>query len=185
MNEFLKKLKLIDHFTVELEVERYFFVDRLMSVVDPGDTGTLFSSFEGLSSSKKEYKGKVGDNGFEIRRRKRLFDMNMGSAIAKGEWRQRDNHLIIETEINSFNNFFILFFVILIVIYVFGVISLLFARNGEDGNNLITLVALPFLLLHAAFMFGVPYIVMRNSTKRMKYDLTREFHYLAVAKKVS
>ena len=52
MNEFLKKLKLIDHFTVELEVERYLFVDRLMSVVDPGDTGTLFSSFEGFGSSK-------------------------------------------------------------------------------------------------------------------------------------
>jgi hypothetical protein len=185
MNEFLKKLKLIDHFTVELEVERYFFVDRLMSVVDRGDTGTLFSSFEGFSSSKKEYKGKVGDSGFEIRRRKRLFDMNMGAAIAKGKWRQRDNHLIIETEINSFNNFFIFFYGILIIIYGIGIISFLFAGSGEDGGNMFALIGLPFLLIHAAFMFGIPYMVMRNSTNRMKYDLTREFHYLAVAKKVS
>ncbi len=185
MNEFLKKLKLIDRFTVELEVERYFFVDRLTSVVDPGDTGTLFSSFEGFSSSKKEYKGRVGDNAFEIRRRKRLFDMNMGSAIAKGEWRQRDNHLIIETEINSFNNFFILFYGILLVVYGFGILATLLAENAEDGNNLLALIGVPFLLLHAAFMFGIPYMVMRNSTKRMKYDLTREFHYLALAKKVS
>ena len=185
MNEFLKKLKLIDHFTVELEVERHLFVDRLMSVVDPGGTGTLFSAFEGLSSSNKEYKGKVSDNGFEIRRRKRLFEMNMGSAIAKGKWRQKDDQLIIETEINSFNNFFILFFVILIFIYGFGIIAALFAENAEGGNQLVTLIGIPFLLLHAAFMFGVPYMVMRNSTKRTKYDLTREFHYLAVAKKGS
>jgi hypothetical protein len=185
MNEFLRKLKLIDHFTVELEVERYFFVDRLMSVVDPGDTGTLFSSFEGFSSNKKEYKGKVSDNGFEIRRRKKLFDMNMGSAIAKGKWRQKDNNLVIETEVNSFNNFFILFFVILIVIYGFGAIALLFSENSEGGSKMIALMGLPFLLLHAAFMFGIPYMVMRNSTSRMKYDLTREFHYLAVARNSS
>ena len=144
MNEFLKKLKLIDHFTVELEVERYLFVDRLMSVVDPGDTGTLFSSFEGFGSSMKEYKGKVGDSGFEIRRRKRLFDMNMGSAIAKGNWRQRDNHLIIDNEINSFNNFFILFYGILIFVYGFGIMATLLAENTEDGNNMLTLIGIPF-----------------------------------------
>ena len=72
----------------------------------------------------------------------------------------------------------------LIVIYGIGFISLLFAGIGEDGGEMMTLIGLPFLLLHAAFMFGIPYLVMRNSTKRMKYDLTREFHYLAVAKNV-
>ena len=184
MDEFLRKIKLKDSFTVELEVDRYQYVDRLMSVVDPGDTGTLFSAFEGFSSSKREYKGKVNDQGFEIRRRKRLFDMNVIPAIAKGQWRQRDDQLIIETEINSFNNLFIFFYGILIVIYGIGFISLLFAGIGEDAGEMMTLIGLPFLLLHAAFMFGIPYLVMRNSTKRMKYDLTREFHYLAVAKNV-
>jgi hypothetical protein len=185
MDEFLKKIKLKDHFTVELEVERHLFVDRLMSVVDPGDTGTLFSAFEGLSSSKKEYKGKVSDNGFEIRKRKKLFDMNMIPAIAKGQWRQRDNHLIIDTEVSSFSNFYILFFVVLIVLYGVFFMGLLFSEDGGDRNNMTKAIGLPFLLLHAAFMFGLPYMFMRNSTKRMKYDLTREFHYLAVAKQVS
>ena len=54
MDEFLRKIKLKDNFTVELEVDRYLFVDRLMSVVDPGDTGTLFSAFEGLQLQQKE-----------------------------------------------------------------------------------------------------------------------------------
>ena len=131
MDEFLRKLRLKDNFAIELEVEKYFFVDRLTSVVDPGNTGILFSAFEGLSSSKKEYKGKVSDHGFEIRRRKRLFDMNMGSAIAKGQWRQKDDQLIIETEINSFNNFFI-FFYSLYYQPTFCVIAL-FSDNSSIG----------------------------------------------------
>jgi hypothetical protein len=185
MDEFLRKIKLLDHFKVELEIERHLFVDRLMSVVDPGDTGILFASFEGFRSNKKEYKGKVGNDGFEIRRRKKLFDTNMNLAVAKGKLRQRDNYLVIETEVNSFNNFFVFFFIITIVIYGFAIIAILFSENGDDGNNIGTAIGLPFLLLHAAFMFGIPYMMMRNSTKRMKYDLTREFHYLAAIKNYS
>ena len=183
MDEFLKRLKLLDHFTVELEIERHLFVDRLMSVVDPGDTGTLFASFEGFRSNKKEYKGKVGDS--EIRRRKKLFDTNMNLAIAKGKWRQSDNYLVIDTEVKTFNNFFIFFFIIGIVIYGFAVTAILFSENGDDGSNIGSAIGLPFLLLHAAFMFCIPYMIMRNSTKRMKYDLTREFHYLAAIKNSS
>ena len=36
----------------------------------------------------------------------------------------------------------------------------------------------PFLVVHAAFMFGVPYFMMRRSTNRMKYQLEREFYYM-------
>ncbi|HMG88996.1 MAG TPA: hypothetical protein VK589_03015 [Chryseolinea sp.] len=182
MNEFLRRIKLIDDFSVELEVERNVFVDRLMSIVDPGGTGTIFTSFEGFSSNRKEYKGKVGNDGFEIRRRKKLFDTNMNLAIAKGKWRQRENHLIVETEVNSFNNFFILFIVILLGFYAFGVVALLLSNNGTDESNMGMAIGLPFLLVHAAFMLGIPYLVIRRSTNRMKYDLTREFHYLAATK---
>jgi len=185
MTEFLRRIKLLDDFTVELEVERHVFVDRLMSIVDPGGTGTVLTSFEVFSSSRKEYKGKVGNDGFEIRRRKKMFDTNMSLAIAKGKWRQRENHLIVETEVNSFNNFFIFFYVVLIVIYGFAFMAMLLSENGTDESNMGIAMGIPFLLVHAAFMFGIPYFLMRRSTNRMKYDLTREFHYLAATKNSS
>jgi hypothetical protein len=42
MDEFLRKITLLDHFTIELDVERHVFVDRLASIVDPGCTGVIF-----------------------------------------------------------------------------------------------------------------------------------------------
>jgi len=39
-------------------------------------------------------------------------------------------------------------------------------------------IAVPFLFIHAAFMFGIPYFMMRRSVKRMKHDLEREFYYM-------
>jgi hypothetical protein len=38
--------------------------------------------------------------------------------------------------------------------------------------------ALPFIFVHAAFMFGIPYFIMRRGAKKMKHELEREFYYI-------
>jgi hypothetical protein len=103
----------------------------------------------------------------------------MNLAIAKGKLRPRDNQLIVDTELNSFNNFFILFFIILLVFSALGIMVMLLSENGKDEGNMSVAIGLQFLVVHATFMLGIPYLFMRRSTNRMKYDLTREFHYLA------
>jgi len=181
MKEFLRKVKLSDQFTVELEIERSVFVRRFMEMVEPGGTSRLTPSFEMFSSSKKEYRGSVSDYGFTIRRRRRLFDSIWNMAVAKGKWRQRDNHLVIDTEVSSFSNFFIVFYGLVLVIYAIVFSTVLFT---ETPNETFPFFIFPFLFLHAAFMLGIPYMMMRRSTQRMKYDLTRELHYIAANKKV-
>jgi hypothetical protein len=185
MDEFLRKIELLDNFTVELEVDRNVFVDRLMSIVDPGSTETIFTLFEGFGSNGMEYKGKVDNEGFEIRRRKKLFDSNINLAIAKGKWRQREDHLIVNTEVKSFNNFFIFFIIMAIVFYGFAFVAIFLSENGTEESSLWMAISIPFLFVHAAFMLGIPSFIMRRSINRMKYDLTREFHYLAATKNSS
>ena len=87
MKEFLKKIKLIDHFTTEVPLERSQFVSRFEKQVDYGDLDMFSDMFEVFSSSKNEYKGHVNNEGFKIKRRRKLFDMN--SAVASGEFRTK------------------------------------------------------------------------------------------------
>ncbi|SDW42706.1 hypothetical protein SAMN05444411_101694 [Lutibacter oricola] len=175
MKDFLEKIKLIEYFTVELEIQKFDFVSILKKHVDEGDTGIFSDTFDIFSSSKNEYKGQVDFNGFKIKRRKRLFDMNMNFAIAKGNFSQKNEKLIVETEVNGFSNMMIPFYIIGVVFYTIFIGAFFMADNIE-GNGVG--FALPFILIHGAFMFGIPYVFMRRSAKRMKYELEREFYYL-------
>ena len=175
INKLFKKLKLTEYLTTELEIQKNEFVNKLRENVDEGDTGFFSDSFDMFSSSKNEYKGNVGFEGFKIKRRRRFFDMNMNFAIAKGKFIQRDNLLIIETEIKGFHGMMIPTLIILIFIYSFFIGAFLMSDNiegNEDG------FAIPFLIFHAVFMLGIPYLVMRRSINRMKHDLERELYYM-------
>jgi hypothetical protein len=175
MKQFLKKLKLITCFQTELEIQKNDFVDNLRKHVDNACLGLFSDSFDAFSTSKNEYKGEVNDNGFKIKRRRRFFDMNINTAVANGTYDQRDNLLIITTEINGFHGMMIPFYIFCILIYGFIIVS--FLSVNKIGGNMAGF-ALPFILLHAAFMMGIPYLMMRRSTKRLQHELEREFYYL-------
>lgn len=175
MKDFLKKLKLIDYLRIELEVSKQGFVNRLKENVDEGGTGIFSDPFEGFSSSKNEYKGHVGLNNFKIKRRKRLFDVNMNMAVASGTFEQREDKLIINTEINGFTGAMIPFYIFLIIFYLIFITSFLMVDNIEGGMEFFIF---PFIIVHAIFMLGFPYLMMRRSVSKMKYELERDFFYM-------
>jgi hypothetical protein len=51
--------------------------------------------------------------------------MNMNLATAKGSYSQKDNLLLIETEIYGFHGLFIPFYAVVPILYVIGMASLL------------------------------------------------------------
>ncbi|MEX0968450.1 MAG: hypothetical protein WD077_14555 [Bacteroidia bacterium] len=57
MKEFLKRIKLLDHLTTSLELEKNEFVTRFKEHVDEGDMGFFDLTFEVFSTSKNEYIG--------------------------------------------------------------------------------------------------------------------------------
>lgn len=176
MKNFLKQVHLIDHLRTELDgIHKNEFVDRLKQEVDPSDLGIFSDAFDAFSSSKKEYKGHVSYEGFQIKRKKRLFDMNLNLSTASGSFTQKEDKLIIATEINGFSKIMIPFYVFALIIYLVTFLSILFL--GNFGNE--TAFVIPFLLFHGALMMDIPYLLMRRSTSRMKRELEREFHYIA------
>lgn len=175
MKEFLKKIKLIEYLTTDVEIQKTEFVSKFKQHVDEGSTGMFSDTFDVFSSSKNEYKGQVGHEGFKIKRRRKFFDTNMNLAVASGTYRQSNEKLIIETEINGFSAMMIPFYLFAIVFYSIF-IGVFFMADNIEGNG--AGFALPFILIHAAFMFGIPYFIMRRSTKRMKHELEREFYFM-------
>ena len=173
MRDFLIKLKLIDFLTTNLPIDRTTFVQKLSLITDEGSTSMFSDNFDVFSSSKNELKGQVNYEGFKLKRRRRFFDTNMNMAIATGTLMEKNDQLIIETEINGFNNFFIVFYVLLIIFYS----MFIFGFSNSSDNN-VDFIAIPFLILHGTLMFSMPYFMMRRSVKKLKYELDREFFYL-------
>lgn len=176
MKNFLRTLKLIDYLESEIEIDQSEFLLKLRENVDEGDTGFLSDFFDIFSSSKNEFKGSVYSEGFKIKRRRRLFDMSMNLSTAEGKLIQEGTLLRINTEINGFSGMMIPFYIFITIIYsifIFGFTIVAFA-----GDNSQIGFALPFIIIHGAFMYGAPYLMMRRSTKRMKHELERELFYL-------
>jgi hypothetical protein len=48
----------------------------------------------------------------------------------------------------------------------------------EVGGNMPRIAFIPFIVFHATVMMGMPYLFMRRSVKKLKYDLEREFYFL-------
>lgn len=77
MEDILRKLKLIDYLTTDLQLNRTEFIERLSAITDEGTTGMFVDMFDVFSSSKNELKGQVNYDGFTLKRRRRFFDTNM------------------------------------------------------------------------------------------------------------
>jgi hypothetical protein len=174
MYNFLKKIKLIEELTTELEANKHDFVDRLMLTVDEADITGFSNMLDPFTSGKNEYKGHVDYHGFKIKRKRKFFDMQSSTATAEGSYIQKGSRLIINTRINGFSRLMIPFYIFVIVFYIIFFIAFL----AVPSDNTMGLIVLPFILIHALFMLGIPYLMMRRSAKRMKYDLEREFFYL-------
>jgi len=172
MNEFLKKIKLIDNFTTTLQLSKQDFVHRLAQITEKGSASAFSDPFEAFSSSKSEFKGEVNPNGFKLRRRRKFFERNSNIAIATGNFKEENGQLTIQTEIYGFSNFMYFFYGFLIVFYTVFLVGFVFF------GSTVPIFVVPFLIFHAALMTLLPYFFMRNSVKKMKYELEREFFYL-------
>lgn len=174
MDSLLQRLKLIDYLITEFPIEKKVFIERLRKNVDQGDTGVFFSAFEAFSSSKNEYKGIVTSDSFKIRRRRKIFDMNLSLAVAEGNFRQKGDSLVIESKVKGFRGIFILFIAFLLMGYVVFIAS--FFSAEVPGNMEWFLVF--FLFIHASIMLCIPYFMMRRGVSRMKYELERDLYYM-------
>lgn len=172
----LTKLKLIHQVEIELLVQKTDFVKRLSEQVTPGKIGYFAEMLDGFAfRNKQEYRGEVTLDGFKIKKRKKMFDTSMNLAQATGTYVQKDEKLLLNIEINGFSRLMVPYYLFCLLIYLFFFVG--YFTVDEIGGNFPSLF-LPFIIIHALFMLGLPYILMRRSMKKLTYDLEREFVYL-------
>ena len=175
MNNFLRKINLIEDVQFELQTSKTDFIRKFKQNVENSDLGfNFFEGFEAFSSNKQEYKGYINDRKFEIQKRRKLFEPNQTFAIARGTFNEMNDKLNFKIEINAFRKIMFLFLGFILVFYG-GFLSFFIFGDAETPFFI-----LPFLLVHSLFMIGIPYFLMRRSVKKMQYDLERDFHYWLV-----
>ena len=178
MDNFFRKINLIDEFTIVLNTSRMDFIKALKNNVDEANINSFsshfFQGFEVFSSSKNVFKGQVNNDGFKIRKRRRMFNSTSGLARAKGSFRERNDQLEIKTTVSSWNNILLVIICMLLVFYIVF-ISISFV-NSEFRSD--SFFVIPFLMIHGLFMLGIFYFLMRKSVKNLKQDLEREFVYI-------
>lgn len=171
MEKVLLKWGLIDNLKTELKIPKQEFVSKLRSQVDISTIDIFGDMFDVFSSSKNVYKGTVSHNGFEIKKRRRFFDKQFSFATAKGDFQENEDILIINTVINGWNDLMFLFYGFALLFYI----MFLFMIGSKD----LSAFPIVFILFHAFLMFYVPFRMMKSSVKKIKYDLEREFHFIA------
>jgi hypothetical protein len=117
MNSFLRKIKLIDHFTTELKIDKQTFVDRLSDITDEGNTGLFSNPFSIFSSNKKAFKGLVTFDEFMLKKQMKSFEANQGICTAKGTYSENNGQLTIEADINGINNFVAIFYIVFMLVF--------------------------------------------------------------------
>lgn len=170
----LEKLKLVDHLTTELTVDKSKFIRNLSTIVDRRSLGLFSDTFDWFAPGNKMYKGLIGTDRFRIKRKRTVFGMTSYLPIAEGRFRQHGEKMVIETKINGFHGKIKLISIFIPIFYLFS-LTMILSNGTPFGTSLLTIL---FFCIHAALLIGIPLIIMRASVAKLKYDLEREFNYL-------
>jgi len=169
LKNFLRKIKVLDSFELELPISKNEFITIFKGQVNPGSTNLFSHFFEIFSSNKKKYVGKVNSGDFEIRRRRTIYSGNRGHILASGRIKEEDKGIKITTEINGFPNSIKILMSLTLAIY--SGFTIPFIVN--DFFSLSTI----FILLLFIILVASPVYVARWGVAELKSDLEREFFF--------
>lgn len=180
MEDFLRRIKLIDDTSIRLNVTTPEFVSALRNNVEESDIDNLFSGFfEVFSSNNKKFKGEINNRGFYIRKKKKLFKKQYGSAHARGTFVYNGDILVVNTVISVLNMNKLLFKGSLIICYF---AFIMYNFSGQDiFQNFTNIIPIPFALFFIVMITVVPYFSLKKEVERMKKDLD-EYFFLVSSK---
>ncbi len=165
----MRKMGLVDQLQLSFPMKKDTFVQRLKQITEDGEIDPFSEMFDGWTSSNKEFKGRINEDGFCIKKRKKLFERRMSSVNATGLFSELNSQLKIDVEIGvgGFTSWWSL---LLLIPFVFGytVFAILFITAG----------LYMVILIQTAFMIAITYFMVKMGVKRLKYELEREFFHL-------
>ncbi len=175
MMEWLRKLKLVRDFDFTINADGENFPRKFSAAVDRGGTG-FFSNFSDIfSSSANLYKGEVNGRRFSIKKKAKFFQQNLNMATAVGTFSSERDTIRFQGTVSSLTWKAIPFLVFILLFYGAFLGVFVLGGLGED----VPAFVLIFLLVHAAFMIGIPYVIIRKSVSSLISDFERDLYYIA------
>ncbi len=173
MKRLLKRIGLFDSFTTEIKVSPQTLVDNFSKITD-SDQPDLFDSF---TFDKKEYKGFVTTEKFELKKRKWFLLSSQHWAEAFGEIKKLDDKTIVKVDIYSMHSHFVLigFSLTSLFFLIPGLGLMFFSSPNSEINGVIgglTILSIGFIII------GIPIYRMRWSVQNLKWDLENELRKL-------
>ncbi|RZJ64375.1 MAG: hypothetical protein EOO50_15870 [Flavobacterium sp.] len=168
--KFLRKIKLVEDFQIEIEMPKDEFLKKLPYLVEPSDLGIFSHAFEQFSSSRTIYKGQVFPDFFRIRRRRRMFDTSLNLALAEGILKAHGDNTLIDVKVTGLNGFYKFFPILILGVEAIFLLTFLVSDMPT--------ILIGFMLFQTTLFFSIFYFIMRRGTKAMRYELERDFYFL-------
>lgn len=168
LKKILRKIGLLDNFTVELTASPQTVIHELSKKTDDYQPD-LFDIF---TFNKKEYKGYIRTDKFEIKKCKSFMVSFDHWAEATGKMEMENDKLIITTEVKSIQAYMVgvSFGLIAVISSFIGLLAILSSLTGEIEG----LYAGLGILIFMTIFLGLPISIMRWSVRNLKSDLEVE-----------
>lgn len=168
MIEFLRKIKLIQNFSIIIPMHRIDFVKLCREKIERKEDSFILSEY--FTKGKHKYVGSVEHRGLKIRKRKTFFSLNKNACLIKGNFREKGNLLYLETTIKGYSNTQVTIYISIILLALYYVGYNLFTSD-EPLFSIIIALLIQFLML-----FSIPYFVIRLRIKRMKATFEQDIY---------
>ncbi len=173
MNDILHKLKLRTDLVAEIDINKKDFIEKFKSVFENSSLSFFSIFFKSFFPKKtdRELIGYLQNDTFKLKRNASFNTFNPAYATAKGEFIEKDDKLIVNIQINGFNNGIMPLYIL------FGILSpILILGPLNIGNELKSDIIFSLInLIFCVFIFGTPYYLMRKDAKTLKQILEKEF----------
>lgn len=171
--KFGERIRLASRFDMQLNVSSVKLLNNLQESAGPRGRRNIFR-FDG-----KEYQGTVGNDGFDIRRRRYLMDQNVARPRITGVTSDNQGGTQVSVTVNGFYGPGAFVLIFLPVLYLLMAIPLLLIPETAGGLGIGFRVSMIFFLfLHGFIVIGLIYLALRRAVHRAKYDFERELYFL-------
>ncbi|NIF04460.1 hypothetical protein F3J23_03305 [Chryseobacterium sp. Tr-659] len=166
MNSFYKKIGLCDSSRIEVNISSAELIQKLQKITYK--TNKTFISLERDTAipTRFEYRGMIEESRFTIKRRMRLFDVNMNNPVFDGYISDENGQSSVSVEIHPSG--IQIFSWIIILCFCFLAIFI----NIEEQQDIMFLVI-------ASVIAVTQYFVLKRGISRGKYEFERELIYIS------
>jgi len=179
MDNLLRKIGLLDSFTIDIKVTPAELVQSISKKLDPPQ----FDLLDVLNFDKNEFKGFIEVDRFELKRHRAFLPSFAHLAKAHGKFEAREDKLTVTVNVYASPLYFpltVLGFISisLVAISLFSLIAGI--ADGEVKRGILTTLGMWAILIIGV---GIPLKIIRWSVQNLMFDVARELQDIERKKK--